>query len=499
MIENTIKRGLIIIFTFLICTQISSPVFSESLSSSDFDLSLTAFYSGGGVIASTNFDLPHSVLGEIPASPTDLSSTSLDATVGVVKLYVPLPTEKVYLIGDLRAKTDVFGENIAESVWQTDNSPYFYWSILTQPPELIIGFSISLDTAPDDEVDTTETSYQYADNAIPDGKHTFFVKPFGGDTWGDTISFNIWVDTLPPVVNSNSPAPGSIISESEIEILCYINDTSSGVNINKTSMFINGEKVPAEYDEETKKFSFTTTALPEGNNTVLVKTEDNVGNETNKSWTFIVDTIGPLGAILINSGDEVTHSPYVILDLAAEDDTTEVVKMYISNDGVFDDELNLPFEFSVQIKNWLLKEPDKDGLKTVYVIFEDKAGNHSDIYSASITLRLLTPDTRIISAPLSVTEETDATFIYEATKPGCVFSYRLDDADWSEWSSNTEVTFNNLSLGNHYFLVKSAFDLNGDGEITIDEEDATPAQWVWTIGRPEDIEKLREILFWKRQ
>jgi hypothetical protein len=75
----------------------------------------------------------------------------------------------------------------------------------------------------------------------------------------------------------------------------------------------------------------------------------------------------------------------------------------------------------------------------------------------------------------------------------------LDALEWSQWSAASAASFTGLSEGNHYFYVKSAFDLNGDGKFTIDEEDATPAQWVWNIKTKGKIEELpRKTLFWRR-
>ncbi|MDD4909315.1 MAG: hypothetical protein PHR44_01355 [Candidatus Omnitrophica bacterium] len=496
-----IKGGLIIIGILAVSLGLSPFVFSASSGSSIYDATLISFYGGGSssALSSTNFSSPYSLLGETPAAPDTLSSTAFNTYVSVLKLIAPAESSDIYKIGNLMAKTDTLGQGITESAWQADNSPYFYWSILTQPPELVTGFSFSLDSSPDDEVDTASTFYQYPQDGISDGKHIFYVKPFGGDLWGDAVSFNIWVDTAPPAINSSMPQPGAVIKDSAVEVYCHISDASSGVNSLKTSMSINGSQVSAIYEEATGKLSFNAGGLPEGSNTVFIKAEDIAGNDANKSWSFTKDTAAPLGAVLINAGDDTAYSPYVILDLAAEDDTTSVVKVYISNDGVFDDEFSQAREYSSQIKGWLLKEPDKDGLKTVYVIFEDAAGNRSEAYSASITLRLLTPDTRIISAPPGITQETGADFIYEASKPGCVFSFRLDDAQWSGWASAAQASFSGLAEGNHYFLVKSAFDLDSDGVITIDEEDATPAQWVWAIGEAVAPAAGEETLFWKRQ
>jgi hypothetical protein len=267
-----------------------------------------------------------------------------------------------------------------------------------------------------------------------------------------------------------------------------------------TNLSLNGTSVSYSYDEQSQMLVYTpSSAYPEGKNTILLTAYDNVGNYITKGWDFVVDTQAPSGSILINNGERVTSSPRVFLNLDAEDVVSGARYVYISNDGVFDTEINHPYPYSALISDWILSDPGNDGIKTVYVKFDDQAGNISSTYSAIIELKLLTPDTRIISGPASITNETGAEFRYEATKANSKFSYKLDNGEWSAWSSEQAIDFTGLSLGNHYFYVKSALDLNADAEFALDEEDPTPAQWVWTITSESELGKQkRKTLFWRR-
>jgi len=421
-----------------------------------------------------------------------------------VHLFISLPEEvRRRLISNLLAKTEILGPLIPEAAWQRDNDPYFYWRIDVTPPELIAGFSIALDTLPDLTVDTTQSNYEFSPHSIASGKHTFYVLPFtSGRAWEqqNLLSFEIWVDAETPLISQLQPIAGWITADNLIPISCSLSDAHSGIDKVATTLTLNNQTLPFDYDAQKETLTYKPVApLAEGANTVLLKAVDVVGNSLTKAWEFIVDTQPPMGSILINAGLGVTHSAYASINIAAQDWTTGIKNIYLSNDGVFDTEFSQPLAYSPLIPNWLLREPDTNGTKSVYAKFEDFAGNISATYKDTIELALRTPDTRIISGPASATEETEATFIYEASKTGCLFSYKLDNLTWSDWQSPNKADFSGLSEGNHYFYVKSGLDLNDDGKITIDEEDATPAQWAWTIKPTGYLEKLRErILFWRR-
>jgi len=88
--------------------------------------------------------------------------------------------------------------------------------------------------------------------------------------------------------------------------------------------------------------------------------------------TIPSDDTPPIGTIIINNGDKVTHSPKVILTLFATDNGKELGEdalMTFSNDN---QNWSNP-ETYTDTKLWTLT-PDK-GDKTVYVKFRDAAGN----------------------------------------------------------------------------------------------------------------------------
>jgi hypothetical protein len=96
----------------------------------------------------------------------------------------------------------------------------------------------------------------------------------------------------------------------------------------------------------------------------------------------ILDSTIPTGTIIINSGSTVTSSPVVNLALSAVDTGGQVVAMKIKNDG---EEWSGEGPYATT-QSWALTTGD--GVKTVYVMYKDAAGNWSNPVSATITLRL---------------------------------------------------------------------------------------------------------------
>ncbi len=489
------------VFLMIYPTCIISINYAAESSSAAYTVDLFILVNGSGSAASANMVLDHSVAGDIVAT-SNMSGVKFGVNTGQVSLMQPLGEQKLELISNLRALASVAGAAIKEAAWQKHNTPYFYWHIDTARSSLLKGVSVALDRMPDDTIDTDNDFYQFPDNSIASGKHTFYVTPIivSGPYTDNTLKFDIWVDTDTPAISNALPVAGSLTANGNILITCLLSDPNSGLNLVLTNLNLNGSNVIYAYDEKTQSLKYTPgSGYLEGGNAVLLTVYDKVGNYVTKGWDFIVDTRPPSGSISINNGEVATSSPHVFLNLDARDAVSGVRHIYISNDGVFDTEINHPYPYSAIISDWLLSEPAVDGPKTVYVKFDDQAGNLSETYSASIELKLLVPRTRIISGPASVTNETTAEFRYEATKQNCKFSYKLDNGEWSAWSTGQAIDFTGLSLGNHYFYVKSALDLNGNNEIGLDEEDPTPAQWVWTITSENELEKQkRKTLFWRR-
>jgi hypothetical protein len=365
-----------------------------------------------------------------------------------------------------------------------------------------IGYSYAWGATPDNQADTTGDFYQTPSDLLGDGVRVFNLKAENSaGNWGDVASFEIWIDRGSPVIGNYSPSKGSILATDKPTITIGASDDKSGVNPDAINMKINKSSVTAAYDDKTKSIVYIPSIpLSEGDNVVSLEVADFVGNKASQLvWSFIVDTKGPTGYIIINNQDAVTNSVYVNLVLGASDSTTEVQSMVLSNDGVFDTE---QWEsFKTKKENWALAPIS--GTRKVYVKFKDSAGNESEIYSDTIELIIIAPDTIITSGPSLLTKSKDTLFTFKGSVEDCVFRWKFDDEEWSDWSKETSIARQDLKEGNHYFKVQAAKDVNKNAKIDLDEIDPSPAERTWTISekglvRPEP-EKKKPFKFWKEE
>ncbi|MGH3086763.1 MAG: hypothetical protein ACRDSJ_05530, partial [Rubrobacteraceae bacterium] len=120
--------------------------------------------------------------------------------------------------------------------------------------------------------------------------------------------------------------------------------------------------------------------LDNGSHTFQVKATDVAGNvdESPATRTFTVDIVAPTGGIKINNGAPKTKSLRVRLTLNATDSASGVARMCVSNTSTCS-----AWQAYATSKSWKLSGK-KAGARTVYVRYEDGAGNVSALYRDTI-------------------------------------------------------------------------------------------------------------------
>jgi hypothetical protein len=175
--------------------------------------------------------------------------------------------------------------------------------------------------------------------------------------------------------------------------------------------------------------------------------ESNVGQFT----TVAPDTTPPSGTITINSGVNYTNSTLVTLTLSCSD-ASGCAHMEFSNDNTV---WSTPEDYNTS-KMWTLSSGD--GLKTVYVKFQDGAGNWSGAFSDSITLQTIAPITT--ASPEGGTYTSAQSVTLTANKPATIYY----TTDGSTPTTSSPVYSSPISITTTTTLKFFAIDLAGNRE-----------------------------------
>jgi hypothetical protein len=175
---------------------------------------------------------------------------------------------------------------------------------------------------------------------------------------------------------------------------------------------------------------------------VYVQLKDAAGNVgTAISDSILLDTIAPSGTVAAGGGAAVTNAGTVTLTLS--DGDSGAAYMRFSDDNATWTE----WESFGATKTYML--PVGDGLKTVYVLLRDAAGNESVPFSDSITLDTTAPNgTVIINGGAAITKATTVTLaVYDGGSGAVLSRYSSDQVTWTEWESYNESKAYTLPSG----------------------------------------------------
>jgi hypothetical protein len=170
--------------------------------------------------------------------------------------------------------------------------------------------------------------------------------------------------------------------------------------------------------------------LPDGLQTIAVRFKDALGNLSQPYTASItIDSTGPTGSIVINSGATVTNAAPPTVTLTAVD-PAGVSQMQFSKDGGATWSPLEPFASP----KLLLPLSTPDGVKTIGVRYTDTLGNLSPMFSSSIMLDTTGPSGSIlINGGAATTTSTTVTLTLSASDPAGVtqMQFSKDGAPFS--------------------------------------------------------------------
>jgi len=268
--------------------------------------------------------------------------------------------------------------------------------------------------AADGNFNSNSENFNCTISTLNDGAHTVYLRYYDEDELYLPVlaysSSNFTIDTVVPDTGSITINSGDAITNSlEAALTLSASDALSGV----TSMMISESSffTGASWESYSTTKAYTLTSS-DGTKTVYVKFKDAAGNESSVySDTIILDTTDPEGPVVIESptSNEYTNSQTITLELSGTDELTEVVLMMICENESFE---GCSWETYSTTKEFILSSGD--GVKTLYVKYQDGAGNESATQTVTIILDTTTT--------INLTKINDTDF----------------NADLTDWEVNTK-------------------------------------------------------------
>lgn len=280
-------------------------------------------------------------------------------------------------------------------------------------------------------------------------------------------STKVSIDTIPPTGTVVINGGAAWTKTAGVSLALTYSDGANGSGVSQMRFSNDGTNWTLWEAVATSKSWTLTTG--DGVKTAYAQFRDAAGNvSTSATDTIALDATAPTGAVVINGGAAYARSGAVSLTLTYADGTgSGVSQMRFSNDGT-----NwTAWETAAATKGWTLSTGD--GPKTVYVQFNDVAGNVSGNLSDGIFLDTVVPTgTVAINGGATLTNSLDVILTLAASDPNPasgvdVMRFSNDGTNWSNWEVFATSKAWSLPEGDGYKAVRAQFrDKAGNESLT---------------------------------
>jgi len=149
--------------------------------------------------------------------------------------------------------------------------------------------------------DLTANGFEFEPvNDLSEGEHTIQVNivDYAGNSKQESFSFS--VDSTSPSILASIPS-GTTEDYFPLIGVMY-EDVGSGVDPTSVQILFNGNEAVADYVDENFLFFYPSGDLSDGQHTVSLSVNDQIGNTRTHSWNFTVNTTDPVLRITPNYG-----------------------------------------------------------------------------------------------------------------------------------------------------------------------------------------------------
>ncbi|MBI5149746.1 MAG: right-handed parallel beta-helix repeat-containing protein [Candidatus Omnitrophica bacterium] len=241
------------------------------------------------------------------------------------------------------------------------------------------------------QANASETGFNFISGFLSDGAHvlSISVSDNSGNNAQTAVNFTINTDMSPPQILNVSPADGSLHSDTPAQISADFYDDKA-IDANSAQILLDNVDITAQSNVTAAGFEFlVTTALSDGVHTLFISVRDAVGNPTQTSTNFTIDTSVPDIAILIPADGSLlaTATPTISGNLSDATSGIDMNSVRIAVDGV--DLTSQAVITQTTFETSVLIVLD-DGNHTITVEAADMAGN-SAIQTSGFTIDTIAP------------------------------------------------------------------------------------------------------------
>lgn len=311
---------------------------------------------------------------------------------------------------------------------------------------------------------------------VTDGYHNWSVTCVDTAGFSTTSSSrNFLLDTTGPSITLNTPAENTpVVNGTTIDL--SVADTFSSVD--SVWYSLNGDPdtpLAGLYDIDTSSWN-------SGNNTLVVSANDSLGNPSNVSFTFIIDSTGP-GIELLSPADGAFNNNIFMVN--ATDDYSSTLSCDLFTDGTFNENKNTSNGILLTYTPTLA-----EGAHNWSVSCTDEVGNTNVSETRAVTIDTTNPVVTLLSPANG--SNTNGTLVN---------NYSVVDANLdvcSLYIDNVIAVTNNLTSSNdpHTWYVScndSAGNIGDSSEWDVYNDDIFPTLSNITNG---SISSNSAIIFW---
>ncbi|MBI3638870.1 MAG: 6-bladed beta-propeller [Thaumarchaeota archaeon] len=266
---------------------------------------------------------------------------------------------------------------------------------------------------------------------------------------GGILSQIYTIDATPPTVTIIAPSDGAILNTSIITINGNATDSGSGVDA-LAIQIDGGSFTPIS---GTSTWSFTTSALSDGQHTISVRAKDNAGNVGVKSITITINTGVPTISITTPSNGAIVKTSIVQINGTASD-VVPISKVEVQIDGG-------TFNLATGTSTWSFTTSAlSDGTHTINAKLTDNGAN-TQTTSSTVTIDTVSPTIAILAPSNGTIVKTSTVLIngtasdvgsglqkVEASVDGGPFVPASGTANWS-------FAFNSPFDGSHTIVARA--------------------------------------------